>query len=103
MTDDSQPSADQKEKYTHGQSKAAARAFSERTAASHAAFFIPHLKSRMSLLDCGCGPGSITIDLATLVAPGEVIGIDMAETHLEIGRKNAKERDVPNIRFETVN
>jgi ubiquinone/menaquinone biosynthesis C-methylase UbiE len=103
MPDDSKPKTDQKEKYTHGQGKEVARAFSERTAASHAAFFIPHLQSGMSLLDCGCGPGSITIDLATLVAPGEVIGIDMAENHLEIGRKNAKERGVSNLRFETAN
>ena len=103
MSDASQPSPDQSEKYTHGHGQAAARAFSERTAASHAAFFTPHLKSGMSLLDCGCGPGSITIDLATLVAPGEVIGIDMAETHLEIGRKKAKDRGIPNIRFETAN
>lgn len=103
MSDDAQPNADQKEKYTHGQSKAAIRAFSERTAASHAAFFVPHLHSGMSLLDCGCGPGSITIDLAVLVAPGEVIGIDMADTPLEEGRKNAKIRGVSNLRFETAN
>lgn len=103
MSDDAQPNADQKEKYTHGQSKAAIRAFSGRTAASHAAFFIAHLHSGMSLLDCGCGPGSITIDLAALVAPGDVVGIDMAEMPLEEGRKNAKERGVSNLRFETAN
>ena len=32
----------------------------------------------LSLLDVGCGPGTITADLALLVAPGEVIGIDAA-------------------------
>jgi SAM-dependent methyltransferase len=57
----------------------------------------------MSLLDCGCGPGSITIDLAALVAPGNVIGIDMADNPLEEGRKKAKERGVSNLRFETAN
>ena len=103
MSEASQPNTDQREQYTHGQGKAVTRAFSERTAASHAAFFTPHLQPGMSLLDCGCGPGSITIDLASLVAPGAVIGIDTADIHLEIGRKNAKDRNVPNIRFETAN
>lgn len=100
MSDPSQPNADQNEKYTHGQGKAITQVLSERTAASHAAFFIPHLKSGMSLLDCGCGPGSITMDLALLVVPGEVVGIDMAENHLEVGRNNAKERGISNLRFE---
>jgi SAM-dependent methyltransferase len=30
----------------------------------------------MRLLDVGCGPGTITVDLAARVAPGPVIGID---------------------------
>jgi SAM-dependent methyltransferase len=30
----------------------------------------------MKLLDVGCGPGTITIDLAARVAPGTVVGID---------------------------
>jgi ubiquinone/menaquinone biosynthesis C-methylase UbiE len=103
MPNASQSKTEQKETYTHGHGKEIARALGARTAASHAAFFLPHLQSGMSLLDCGSGPGSITIDLAALVAPGEVIGIDMAENHLEIGRRNAKERGVSNIRFETAN
>ena len=31
----------------------------------------------MCLLDCGCGPGSISIELAEAVAPGRVIGVDI--------------------------
>ena len=79
------------------------RVLGERTAVSHAAFFTPYLHSGMSLLDCGCGPGSITIDLAELVKPGEVVGIDMAETQLEHARTNARERRVSNLRFEEAN
>ena len=33
----------------------------------------------MSLLDCGCGAGSITLDLAESAAPGRVIGLDLDE------------------------
>ena len=45
-----------------------------RTAAKCAAFFLPHLRSSMRLLDCGCGPGSITLDLAEVVAQRNMCG-----------------------------
>jgi SAM-dependent methyltransferase len=53
----------------------------------------------MHLLDCGCGPGSITIDLAAAVDPGEVIGIDADETPLVLARALAQEMDRSNVRF----
>jgi ubiquinone/menaquinone biosynthesis C-methylase UbiE len=37
----------------------------------------------MTLLDVGCGPGSITLGLAAAVAPGEVAGVDLASEHVE--------------------
>ncbi|MCL4862595.1 MAG: hypothetical protein KJZ93_24500, partial [Caldilineaceae bacterium] len=40
-----------------------------RRAATHGAFFLPCLERGMRLLDCGCGPGSITVDWAMIVAP----------------------------------
>lgn len=48
-----------------------------RTAESHAAFLLPHLRPGMDLLDMGCGPGSITVGLAAAVAPGTTTGIDL--------------------------
>ncbi|GAA1660832.1 methyltransferase domain-containing protein [Catellatospora bangladeshensis] len=48
-----------------------------RTAASHAAFLLPHLRPGMDLLDLGCGPGSITLGLAAAVAPGQTVGVDL--------------------------
>lgn len=47
-----------------------------RRAETDAAFFTPHLRPGMHLLDCGCGPGSITIGLARLIQPGKVVAID---------------------------
>ena len=35
----------------------------QRTAESRMSFLLPFLRPGMSLLDCGCGPGSITIGL----------------------------------------
>ena len=35
-----------------------------------------HLRPGLSLLDVGRGPGTITVDLARLVAPGPVVGLN---------------------------
>jgi ubiquinone/menaquinone biosynthesis C-methylase UbiE len=64
-----------------------------------AAFLAPHLRSGMRLIDCGCGPGSITVDLARAVAPGEAIGIDLRDDALTQGRTLARERGITNVTF----
>jgi ubiquinone/menaquinone biosynthesis C-methylase UbiE len=53
-----------------------------RTAANSAAYLLPHLAPGMSLLDVGCGPGTITRDLARAVAPARVVGLDNVEAPL---------------------
>ena len=90
-----------REQYTMGYGPAATAIMAERTAQSHAAFFLPHLKSEMSLLDCGCGPGTITLGFAELVAPGQVVGTEIEDTHVALARENAAKRNIPNARFET--
>jgi len=64
------------------------------------AFLAPYLRAGMRLIDCGCGPGSITVDLAQAVAPGAAIGIDVREEALTHGRKLAQERGIANVAFE---
>jgi len=66
--------------------------FARRTAAREAAFFIPYLHRGMQVLDVGCGPGSITLGMAEVVAPGEVVGIDLQPTQIEQARALAVER-----------
>lgn len=68
-----------------------------------AEFLAPHLRAGMRLLDCGCGPGSITVDLAQAVAPGEAIGVDLREDALAQGRALARERGVVNVTFQAAN
>jgi ubiquinone/menaquinone biosynthesis C-methylase UbiE len=64
-----------------------------------AAFLAPYLRAGLRLIDCGCGPGSITVDLAQTVEPGAVIGVDLRENALTHGRKLAQERGISNIAF----
>ena len=103
MVDATISSSQPKEHYTHGQSSLTTRILGRRTVTSHAAFFTPYLKSGMRLLDCGCGPGSITLGFAQLMAPGEVVGVDIAENQLEQARVSAQVQGVANVRFETAN
>lgn len=74
--------------------------FSDRRASSHASFLLPYLQPGMSLLDCGCGPGSITLDLAELVSPGEVVGIDIEPIQIERANSLREVGNLENIRFE---
>ncbi|MDX1691069.1 MAG: methyltransferase domain-containing protein [Acidimicrobiia bacterium] len=49
-----------------------------RTAAVDAAYLLPHLQPGWDLLDVGCGPGTITAGFSEIVAPGRVVGVDVA-------------------------
>ncbi|MEZ5264099.1 MAG: methyltransferase domain-containing protein [Acidimicrobiales bacterium] len=87
------------ERYTHGHHAAVVAAHSARTAQNSAAFLLPQLRTGQRLLDVGCGPGSITVDLAGLIDPGEVVGIDAAAGVLEQARP-WRPSAVANVRFE---
>lgn len=70
-----------------------------RTAASWLGFFLPYLHEGMSLLDCGCGVGSITLDLGRRVTPVQVVGIDIDRSQVELARRLAAEQACMNVRF----
>lgn len=54
----------------------------------------------MTILDIGCGPGTITADLASYVHDGRITGLDSADI-LEKARAHAAEKGVQNIDFVT--
>jgi ubiquinone/menaquinone biosynthesis C-methylase UbiE len=89
------------ETYTWRATNVAKEVHGVRTAANVGGYFTPFLCPGMRLLDCGCGPGSITVGLAELVAPGEVIGIDANADLIAAAQANATSAGVSNVTFQT--
>lgn len=85
--------------YTLGHEHRLVTAFGQRTSDREAQFVLPHLRPGMELLDCGCGPGAITVGLAQYVAPARVVGIDISVDQFHIGKAAAAERGVTNVSF----
>jgi SAM-dependent methyltransferase len=75
--------------YTHGHEEPVLRSHRWRTAANSAAYVLGDLRPGMDLLDVGCGPGTISADLASLVAPGRVVGVDREPEVVDEARKAA--------------
>lgn len=83
--------------YVHGHHDSVLRSHRWRTAENSAGYLLGHLEAGLSLLDVGCGPGTLTADLARRVAPGRVVGIDAAESVLDEARAAAVGLD--NVEF----
>ncbi|WP_367046390.1 methyltransferase domain-containing protein [Streptomyces sp. Je 1-332] len=85
--------------YTHGHHESVLRSHTWRTAANSAAYLLDAVKPHMRILDIGCGPGTITADLAELVPEGHVTGVDHAPGILDRARATAAERGLENVEF----
>jgi SAM-dependent methyltransferase len=87
--------------YTHGHHESVLRGHRMRTAENSAGYLLPHLQPGMSVLDVGCGPGTITVDLAARIAPGHVVAVEMTDAALDLARAEAQQRGRSNIDFVT--
>ncbi|KAH8807479.1 ubiE/COQ5 methyltransferase [Xylogone sp. PMI_703] len=88
--------------YTHGHHSSVVQSHAQRTAQNSAAFLLPYIKPNHTILDVGCGPGSITADFAALVPQGKVIGGDNVSDILEQASALADSRGLKNISFQTI-
>jgi SAM-dependent methyltransferase len=85
--------------YTHGHADSVLRSHRTRTAANSAGYLLPHLRAGQRLLDVGSGPGTITADLAALIAPGRVVALETSEEILDLTRGELAARQCDNVDF----
>lgn len=85
--------------YTHGHHESVLRSHRWRTAQNSAGYLLPHISAGQNLLDVGCGPATITADLAERVAPGTVTAVEITAEALAIAQDEIARRGTPNVRF----
>jgi ubiquinone/menaquinone biosynthesis C-methylase UbiE len=86
--------------YTHGHAEPVLQSHRWRTAENSAGYLLPSLRPGLDILDVGCGPGTITLDLAARVAPGRVLGLDVSADPLDEARAAAGRAGV-DVEFRT--
>lgn len=89
------------ESYTPGHLQNSVDFMSLRTIDTHGGFIKPWVRRGQDLLDCGCGPGTMTCGLAKWVLPGTVTGVDAAESQIEQARLNAEKHRISNATFKS--
>lgn len=87
-------------RYSHGHHESVLRSHQWRTAENSAGFLLGYLAPGQDLLDVGCGPGTITMDLAQRLAPGRVVGIDISPDVIATARQNQESNGATNVVFD---
>src|SRR5258708_20022430 len=87
--------------YLHGHHDSVLRSHRWRTAENSAGYLLARLRPDARVLDVGCGPGTITADLAARVPHGQVTGIDAAADVLALARQAAERPGQGHVRLTT--
>ncbi len=86
--------------YAHGHHESVLRSHRWRTAENSAGYLLPLLAPGTRLLDVGCGPGTLTMDLAERIGPdGHVTALEPTEAALDLARAEARRRGTANVGF----
>ncbi|OJF10232.1 class I SAM-dependent methyltransferase [Couchioplanes caeruleus] len=85
--------------YTHGHHESVLRSHRWRTAENSAAYLLPHLTCGDRVLDVGCGPGTLTADLATHITPGRITALEPTERALDLARAEIARRGLGTVDF----
>ncbi len=87
--------------YALGYGKGSVGWMASRHVGHQGAFFAQHLKAGMHLLDCGCGPGTLTCGFAEIIAPGPVTAIDIEPSQVATTAARAKDLGLANVTCRT--
>jgi len=74
--------------------------YGERTGQVSCQYLLPHITKTANILDVGCGPGTITVDLAKLASEGQTIGVDNSEGIIKQASTSFPPAEVPNLKFQ---
>ena len=66
-------------------------------------FILPYLRPDMEVLECGCGPGVVTFEIAKKVINGSVIGIDIDKDQIYSNNRKVDESKIKNLKFGVAN
>ena len=89
--------------YTQGHTDEVTSSHKQRTITTSAQFLLPHLKPHFSLLDVGCGPGTITVGFTEHLPSGSVTGIDISDTLISQISSTFPPSKYPKLKFEVGN
>jgi ubiquinone/menaquinone biosynthesis C-methylase UbiE len=93
-------------KYVPGHQKSHITLHAMRTAENSAAYLLPTLQAmaktqpHLKLLDCGAGPGTISVSLAKYMPEGEVIATDFSADVIKRAASYAEEQGAINVKCE---
>lgn len=90
-----------REVYTPGVTSNSSAFMARRRLGTHGRFFQDDIRADDHVLDLGCGPGSMTLDLACLARDGRVVGVDASAEQIIEARRGAAAAGWPAIEFLT--